>query len=73
MALGSAQRLKEMSIRNIFWGVKMPLRRADKLPTSCANFLEIWEPQLPGNRWACNRSEQGLFLPLVHSIKLLFM
>ena len=30
------------------------------LPPSCADFLEIWEPQLPGALWACNRPEQGL-------------
>jgi len=23
------------------------------LPRSCANCLEIWEPQTPGTLWAC--------------------
>jgi hypothetical protein len=61
MALESTQPLKKMSIRNIFWGIKMSMIRAEKLPNSCANFLEIWEPQPPGSLWACNRLEQGLF------------
>jgi hypothetical protein len=33
------------------------------LPPSCADFLEIWEPQLPGTSWpvqACT----GIALPL---------
>jgi hypothetical protein len=25
------------------------------LPSSCANCLEMWEPQHPGTLWACNR------------------
>jgi hypothetical protein len=31
------------------------------LPTSCADFLEIWEPQPPASLWARNRPEHGLF------------
>jgi hypothetical protein len=34
------------------------------LPPSC---LEIWEPQPPGNLWACNRPEQGLLCLLTDS------
>jgi hypothetical protein len=30
------------------------VHRADNLPPSCANCLEIWEPQPPGTLWACN-------------------
>jgi len=36
------------------------------LPPSCAEHLEVTEPQPPGTLWACNRPEQGLLylLPL---------
>jgi len=30
------------------------------LPPSCADCLEIWEPERPGTVWACNRSAQRL-------------
>jgi hypothetical protein len=30
------------------------------LPPSCADWLEIWEPQHPGSLRACNRAIQGL-------------
>jgi len=30
------------------------VRRADKLPHSCANCLEIWEPQSAGTLRACS-------------------
>jgi len=29
------------------------------LTPSCAEYLEIWEPQPPGTLWACNRPVQG--------------
>ena len=50
MALGSTQTPKEMSTRNISWrGVKdWHCRGLTTLPPSCANCLEIWEPQPPG-------------------------
>jgi hypothetical protein len=41
MALRSTQPLTEMSTRNLSWGVKV-------LPPSCADCLQIWEPQPPG-------------------------
>jgi hypothetical protein len=57
MAVGST--LTETSTRNISWGEgggwRRPVRRADNLPPSCANCVEIWEPQPPGTVWACNR------------------
>ena len=31
------------------------------LPPSCATCLEIWEPQTPGNLWACNGPLQVFF------------
>jgi hypothetical protein len=30
------------------------------LPLSCANCLEIWDPQPSGTLWVCSRPEQGL-------------
>ena len=38
-SLGSTQPLTEMSTRDIYWGVKTTL------PPSCADCLEMWEPQ----------------------------
>jgi hypothetical protein len=48
MALGLTQPLTEINTRNIFWEVKM----AGATP-SCADYLEIWEPQPPGTVRAC--------------------
>jgi hypothetical protein len=65
MALGSTQPLTEMSTRNISCG-----RGGGKggrclglttLPPSCADCLEIWEPQPSGNLRAC----PGIALPYV--------
>ena len=49
MALGLTQPLTEMNTRNISWGVGLTT-----LPTSCADCLEIWEPQPPGTLTACS-------------------
>jgi hypothetical protein len=35
--------------------------RLTTLSPSCAEYLEIWEPQTPGIIWASNRPPQGLF------------
>ena len=60
MALGSAQPLIGMSIRDISWGgLTRPVRRADKL-LSCTDCLQIWEPQPPGTLRACSRPVQEL-------------
>jgi hypothetical protein len=53
MALGLTQLLTEMSTRNISWGWRRPVRRSDNLTTSCADCLEILEPQPPGTLRAC--------------------
>ena len=51
MALGLTQPLTEMSTRNISWGVKWPVPRADKLTTfMCRLFGHLgastfWNPQ----------------------------
>jgi hypothetical protein len=53
MALGLTQPLTEMSTRNISWvrgGLCVGLTT---LLTSCADCLEIWEPQSPGTLRAC--------------------
>ena len=44
-----------MSIRDICWGVPW-----SDVPPSCADRLEIWEPEPPWALWACNRPEQRL-------------
>jgi len=49
MALGLAQPLTEMSS----WGKGGRCVGPTTLPPSCANCLEIWEPQHPGTLWAC--------------------
>ena len=55
MALGSTQPLTEMSTGNISWGVKSGRYVGlTTLPPSCADCLEIWEPQPPGTLWACS-------------------
>jgi hypothetical protein len=50
IALGLTQPLIEMSTRNISWRKGIGLTT---LPPSCADCLEIWEPQPPGTLWAC--------------------
>jgi hypothetical protein len=47
MALRSIQPLKEMSSRNISWGGKGGWCIGLTL-LPCADFLENWEPQIPG-------------------------
>ena len=52
MALGSTQLLTEMNTGNISWG-KGGRCVGLTLPPSCADCLEIWEPQPPGTLRAC--------------------
>jgi hypothetical protein len=40
--LGSTQPLTEMSTTNIFWGLRRPVCRADKVTNLCADYLQIW-------------------------------
>ena len=62
MALGSTQPLTEMSTRDISWGGKGGrCVGLVTLPRSCADCLEIWEPQPPGTLWAC---------PAVHTMAM---
>jgi hypothetical protein len=54
MALGSAQPLREMSTRNISCGSKGGrCVGLTKLPLSCADCLQFWEPQPSGTLRAC--------------------
>jgi len=54
MALGLTQPLTEMSTRNISWGGKDGrCVGLTTLPPSCADCLEIWEPQTPGTLRVC--------------------
>jgi len=70
MALGSTQPLTEMSTRNICWGQRRPVRKADNLPPSCAvvtksGSLNFLEPS--GPLQACNGT--ALPLPLHVSVR----
>ena len=53
MALGLTQPLTEISTRNISWGKGGRCVELTILPPSCADCLEIWEPQPPGTLRAC--------------------
>ena len=60
MTLRSTQPLKEMSTRDTSWGKGGWDVGLTTLPPSCANCLEIWEPQplgtlraSPGLKWDC--------------------
>jgi len=58
MALGSTQPLTEISTRDISWGGKGGrCVGLTTLPPPCADCLEIWEPQRPGNL----RASSGLY------------
>jgi len=58
MALGSTQLLTEMTTRNTsWWGKGGQCVWLTNLPPYCADYLEIWESQLPGALRAC----PGLF------------
>jgi hypothetical protein len=62
MALGLTHSLTEMSSRNISWGGKGGRYVGlTTLPPSCANCLEIWEPQPPGILTTC----PGVAVPLL--------
>ena len=53
MALGLTQPLTETSTRNISWGKGGGCLGLTTLPPSCADCLQIWEPQSPGNLRVC--------------------
>jgi hypothetical protein len=53
MALGLTQPLTEMSIYILGGGKGGRCVGLTTLPSSCADCLEIWEPQPPGTLWVC--------------------
>ena len=54
MVLELTQPLTEVSTRNIFWGGKGGRWLGlTTVSPSCADYLEIWEPQTPGTLRAC--------------------
>ena len=55
VALESTQPLTEVSTRNPSWG------RADNLTPSCAECLEILDPQLPGSPKSCPGLQRETF------------
>jgi len=52
MALGLTRPQTEMSTRNISWGKGGRCVGLTTLPASCADCLDIWEPQPPRTLWA---------------------
>jgi len=61
MALRLTQPLTEMSTRDISWGGKGgQCVELTTLPPSCAECLEIWAPQPPGNLRACTGTASPL-------------
>jgi len=62
MALGLTQPLTEMSTSNISWGKGGRGVGLTTLPPSCADCLEIWEPQPPGTLRACPGLEWDCFI-----------
>ena len=66
MSLRSRQPVTAMSTRNIFWGSKGGRGiRLKTLPPSCADYLEIWEPQSSGTLRAYQACT-GMDLPFFH-------
>jgi len=66
MALGSTQPLTEMSTRNISWGWRRPVRRADNLTTHMC-----WLSWNPGASTSWN--PQGLSRPVMGLLHLTFL
>jgi hypothetical protein len=72
MALGSTQPLKEISTRNISWGVKVAGAYGSQtyhLPVP--NVLKFWEPQPPGTLRACTGLHKDCFL--LHYVQIQIM
>ena len=58
MARALSKPTTEMSTRNVFWGgggggEGCRYVALTTLPPSCADYLEIWEPETPGTLRAC--------------------
>jgi len=61
MVLELTQLLTEMSTRNISWGKGGRCVGLTTLTTSCADCLEIWEPQPPGTLRSCPGLQRDCF------------
>src|SRR5215510_5311847 len=70
MALGLTQPLTEMSTRNISWGKGGRCVGLTTLPASCADCLEIWEPQTPGTLRACPGLQWNFFSVYLYRYKV---
>ena len=68
MALELTQPLTEMSTSNASWGGKGGRCVGLTLPHSCANCLEIWEPQLPGTPLGLSRPVMGIAVPSTFTV-----
>ena len=72
VALGSTQPLTEMSTRNISWCIKSArCVGLTTLPPSCADGLEIWEPQPAGTLTVCTWLYRDFFTFQMCSLMLL--
>ena len=71
MALGSTQPLTEIKYQEYFLeGKGSQCIGLTTLPPSCANCLEIWEPQPPGTLRACQALSWDCFTFTLISLKL---
>jgi len=72
MTLRSRQALTAMSTRNSFWGIKGGRGiRPKTLPSSCANYLEIWDPRSSGTLRAYQACT-GMDFPFFFHILIFF-
>jgi hypothetical protein len=62
MALGSTQPLSEMSTRNISWGWRRPMRRADNLTTFLCRLSWNLGAWTSWNPWGLSRHVMGFIL-----------
>ena len=67
MALGSTLNRNEYQ-RYLLGGKRGRSVELTILPPSCADRLEIWEPQLPGTLLACNMPVQGFNICLLNKL-----
>ena len=71
VSMGPTQPLTEMNTGNINRRKGGRCIGLTNLPSLCADCLEVWEHQVPGNQWTWNRPVQGLIylaLPVPQSV-----
>jgi len=73
MALGSTQPLTEMSTRNISWGWRRPVRRADNLTTFMCRLSCNLEASTSWNPQGLSRPVMGLLYLFIEHITLHFI